>query len=123
LDALVSPPRVLPGQPPDQLANLLRDRRAPRGTRIGPLVLDDAPVPGEQGAGRHDPVQPKVPGQQPCQGGDHGPVGPVGPVRFRAGDRAAEDRNLMTSTKISASLDVSLRASSASQPNDRTMSR
>jgi hypothetical protein len=29
---------------------------------IGPLVLDQAPVPGEQGAGCHDPVQPQVPG-------------------------------------------------------------
>jgi len=29
LDAAVSPPRVLPGEPPDQLTDLLRDRRAP----------------------------------------------------------------------------------------------
>ena len=43
-------------------------------------------MPGKQGAGCHDPVQPKVPGQQPRQGGDHGPVGPV---RLRAGDLAA----------------------------------
>ena len=28
----------------------------------GPLVLEQASVPGEQGAGCHDPVQPKVPG-------------------------------------------------------------
>ena len=62
MDAPVSPPRVLPGQPLDQLTDLLRDRRASRGVRVGPLVLDQAPVPGEQGAGRHDPVQPKVPG-------------------------------------------------------------
>ena len=49
-------------------------------------------MPGEQGAGRHDPVQPKASGQQPRQGGDYGPVGPV---RFRAGDLAAQDRDLM----------------------------
>ena len=65
LDAPVPPPRVLTGQPPDQLADLLWDRRTSGGVRVGPLVLDDAPVPGEQGAGRHDPVQPQVPGQQP----------------------------------------------------------
>ena len=59
---------------------------APGGVRAGPLVLDQAPVPGKQGAGCHDPVQPKVPGQQPRQGGDHGPVGPA---RLRAGDLAA----------------------------------
>ena len=40
-----------PGQLPDQLADLLRDRRASGGVRIGPFVLDDAPVPGEQGRG------------------------------------------------------------------------
>jgi hypothetical protein len=56
---------------------------------MGPLFLDQAPVPGEQGPGCHDPVQPQVPGQQPCQGGDHGPV------RLRAGDLAAQDRDLM----------------------------
>jgi hypothetical protein len=40
LDAPVSPPRVLPGQPPDQFADLLRDRRASDGVRVGPPVLD-----------------------------------------------------------------------------------
>jgi hypothetical protein len=54
--------RVLPGQPPHQLTDLLRDRRASGRVRIGPRVLEDAPVPGEQGARCHDPVQPKVPG-------------------------------------------------------------
>jgi hypothetical protein len=50
-------------------------------------------VPGEQGAGRHDPVQPQVPGQQPRERGDHGAVSPVW---FRAGDLAAQDGKLMT---------------------------
>jgi hypothetical protein len=50
------------------------------------------PVPGEQGAGRHDPVLPKVPGQQPRERGDHGAVSPV---RFWAGDLTAQDRNLV----------------------------
>ena len=49
-------------------------------------------MPGEQGAGRHDPVQPKALGQQSRQGGDHGPVSPV---RVRAGDLTAQDRNLV----------------------------
>jgi hypothetical protein len=35
-------------------------------------------VPGQQRARRHDPVQPQAPGQQPCQGGEHGTVSPVG---------------------------------------------
>jgi len=87
---------------------------------VGPLVLDDAPVPGEQGGGCHDPVQPKALGQQPCQGGDHSPVSPV---RLRAGDLTAQDRDLMPSAKISTSFEVSLRASSASQPNNRAISK
>ena len=78
------PGGVLPGQPADQLAGLLQDRRASGGVRVGPCVLDQAQVPGERSAGRHDPVQP----QQPRQGGDHGPVSP-GPLR--AGNLAAQD--------------------------------
>jgi hypothetical protein len=49
-------------------------------------------VPGEQGAGCHDPVQPQVPGQQSCQGGDHCPVGSV---RLRPGNLTAQDRDLV----------------------------
>ena len=49
-------------------------------------------MPGEQGAGCHDPVQPKAPGQQPCQRGDHGAVGPV---RLRAGDLTAQHCDLV----------------------------
>ena len=85
-------PRVLPGQLLDQCADLLRDRRASRGAGVGPFVLDQPPVPGEQGAGRHDPVQPKAPGQQPRHGGDHGAVGPV---RLRAGHLTTQDRDLV----------------------------
>jgi len=92
LDTPVSPPRVLTGQPPDQLADLLRDRRAPGGIRIGPFLPYQASVPGEQCAGRNDPVQPKVPGQEPRERGDHSTVSPV---RFRLGDAAAQDRDLV----------------------------
>ena len=77
-------------------------------------------MPGEQGTGRHDPVLVEMPGQQPRERGDHGPVGPV---RSRAGDLAVQNCDLVPSTKISTSLEVSLRASSATQPNNRTMSR
>ena len=63
LDAPVSPPRVLPGQLLDQRADLIGDRWSSRGFRIGPFVLDQPPVPGEQGTGRHDPVQAEASGQ------------------------------------------------------------
>jgi len=49
-------------------------------------------VPGEQGAGCHDPVQPQVPGQPPCQGGEHGTVSPD---RLGAGDLPPQHRDLV----------------------------
>jgi hypothetical protein len=58
----------------------------------GPFSLYQAPVPGEQGAGRHDPLYPEVPGEQSRQGGYHRPVSPVW---FRAGDLTAQERDLM----------------------------
>ena len=56
------------------------------------LFLIRRRVPGEQGAGCHDPVLVQVPGEQPRQRGDHRTIGPV---RFRAGDLAAQDSDLM----------------------------
>ena len=82
----------LPGQSLDQLTDLFRDRRASAGVRVGPCVLDQAPVPGGQGAGCHNPVQPQTPEEKPRQRGDHRTIGPV---RFRAGDLVAQDRGLM----------------------------
>jgi len=49
-------------------------------------------MPGEQGARRHDPVQPQMPGPQPRQSGDHRTVSPV---RLRAGNLAAQHRDLV----------------------------
>ena len=46
------------------------------------IPSDQAPVPGQQRARRHDPVRPHVPGQ----GGQHGTLGPV---RARARELAA----------------------------------
>jgi hypothetical protein len=77
-------------------------------------------VPDGQGAGRHDPVQPQVPGQEPRERGDHSTVSPV---RFRLGDAAAQDCDLVPQHQDLYVLEVSLRASSASQPNNRTMNR
>jgi hypothetical protein len=53
-------------------------------------------VPAQQGGRRHDPAQPQMPGQQPCQGGDHGTVSPVW---FRAGELPAQDRDLVPEHK------------------------
>ena len=53
-----------------------------------------SPGAGARRAGcrRHYLVQRKALGQQPRQGGDHGPASPV---RLRAGDLTAQDRNLV----------------------------
>jgi hypothetical protein len=120
LDTPVAPARVLPGQPLDQLTELLRDRRASRGVRVSPFLLDQASVPGEQGAGRHDPVRPKVPGQLPRQGGDTARSAQCGFGRVTWRRRTA---TTCRSTKVSMSFEAPLRASSASHPNNRIMSR
>jgi hypothetical protein len=100
LDAPVPPPRVLPGQPQDQLTDLLRDRAAAGGVRVGPFALDQAPVPGEQGARCHDPVRSAQ-------------------SAFGRATRRRRTATSCRSTKISASFEAPLRARSASQPNSR----
>jgi hypothetical protein len=48
-DSLVAPPRILRGEPHDQLLHLVRDRRSPHGHgRVGPPSAHHAPVPAEQ---------------------------------------------------------------------------
>lgn len=72
--------------------DLLRDRRASGGIRIGPPAPHHPPVPPEQRGGCDDPVQQQVLRQQPPERGDHRAVGPF---RFRAGDLATQDCDLM----------------------------
>jgi hypothetical protein len=91
LDAQVPPARVLPCQLLNQPADLLWDRRA-WCLRIGPLLSDQAAVPGQQAAWGCDPVQPKAAGHQPCQRGEYRPVSPVRP---RAGDLPPQHRDLV----------------------------
>jgi len=88
-----SPPaRVLPRQLLYQRPDLGRDRRTSRRVRIGPLLADQAPVPGQQGARGHDPMQPQAAGQQRCQRGEYRPVSPV---RSWPGDLPPQHRDLM----------------------------
>jgi len=92
LDSAVSPSRVLPGQVQDQVADLLCDGRASSPARVGPFPFDQTTVPGEQGAGRHDPMSPQALRQQSCQCSEHTAVGPI---RLRAGDLTSQYRDLM----------------------------
>jgi hypothetical protein len=55
-----------------------------------------APVPGQQRARGHDPVQPQAPGQQPCQRSEHGAVSPVRP---RTGNLTPQHRDLLPQHK------------------------
>jgi hypothetical protein len=83
---------VLPRQSLHERAHLGRDRWPSRRAWIGPFPLDQAPVPGQRGPRRHDPVQPQAPGQDPGQGGQHGTVSPVRPW---PGALPPQDRDLM----------------------------
>jgi hypothetical protein len=49
--AAVSPARVLPCQPDDELAELVVDARTTWRVRVGPFLGDQASVPGQQGGG------------------------------------------------------------------------
>jgi hypothetical protein len=51
LDAAVSPARVLPGQPDDELTELAVDAGAAGRGWVGPFLGDQAAVPGQQGGG------------------------------------------------------------------------
>ena len=76
LDAAVSPARVLPCQPDDELAELVVDARAAWRVRVGPFLGDQASVPGQQGGGGDEAVVAQFAGQDPGQGGQECPVGP-----------------------------------------------
>jgi hypothetical protein len=71
-----------------------RDRRASGAVGVGPFILDQAPVPGEQDGGCHDPVQPQMPGQQPRERGDHGRAFPPGAASLLPGLLAATPTGL-----------------------------
>ena len=74
-----SPRAVLPCQLFHQPTDLGWNRRPSRHIRTRPFLLNQTPVPGQQGAGGHDPVPPQTPGQEPSQRGDYRPVSPVRP--------------------------------------------
>ena len=76
LDAAVSPARVLPCQPDDELTEHAVDARTTRPARVGPLLGEQAAVPGQEGGGCDESVSAQLVGQEPGQGGQDRPVGP-----------------------------------------------
>jgi len=104
--AAVSPGRVLPCQAQDQVADLLAGRRSAGLTRVRPLALDEAAVPGEQRARRDQPVAAQPGRQQAGQRGQDRPVGPVEPglgdLAAQDGDFVAEDQDLGVLRRLAA---------------------
>ncbi len=78
LDAAVSPARVLPCQPDDELAELAVDARATGLVRVGPFLGDQASVPGQEGGGGDESVAAQFAGQESGQAGQDGSVRPGG---------------------------------------------
>ena len=76
LDAAVPPARVLPCQAGDELAQFAVDARAARPARVGPILSDQAPVPGQESGGGDEAVAAQFAGEEPGQGGQEGSVGP-----------------------------------------------
>ncbi len=76
LDAAVSPSRVVPCQPDNELTQLAVDARAARSVRVGPVPGDQAPVPGQERGGGDEAVAAQLARQDPGQGGQECPVGP-----------------------------------------------
>ena len=78
-DPLIAPPRILPGKPHNQCANVRWDRWSTGWSRIGPALGDQAPVPPEERRRRDDKHRPVDAGQQPACCRQEHPVG--GPKR------------------------------------------
>ena len=115
--------RIVDGHADNELAD--RGCRArPSGTptgRVVPSACDQLSVPGEQRRrGHREHLAPSAPGDQPGQGRKPQPV-----ARLVAdpADLTAQDRVLCRSTRSSASLDTSRRASTIRQPSRRRASR
>ena len=120
LDTPIPPARVLPRQQLHQRAHLVRDRRSARRVRMGPFHPDQAPVPGQQGARGHDPMQPQVQGSSLAKAASTARSAQSGSGRETCRRKTAIS---CRSTKISTSLTASLRARSTSQPNIRTINK
>ena len=72
-DPLAAPPRILPGEPDDQLLHRVGNwRPSTRSSRVGPPLAHHAPMPGEQRLGldqAHRPAGSREMAAQRCQQG------------------------------------------------------
>jgi hypothetical protein len=98
LDPLVSPRRVLGGQPHDQSGQAVADRRPARRPGLAPFTGGQTAMPPQDGARGDQPADTQLPGQNPDERGQHCAVSPV-QARFRNstpqhGDLMAEHQDL-----------------------------
>jgi hypothetical protein len=85
-DALVAPPRVLPSQAHDEVVNIGLDRW-PAGMPtllVCPLLLDEFPMPTQQGLRPHQERRPPVSGHRPARSRQQEPVetAQTGPIHL-----------------------------------------
>jgi len=76
LDPDVAPPRVLPGEAEDELADVRVDRRTSRLSprSVDPLPPDELAVPPEQRLGRDEERGPSLTTHEPSGRGEENPV-------------------------------------------------
>jgi hypothetical protein len=93
LDALVTPARVVGGQPHDQGGELVGDRGpAELAVGVGPAAGNEAPVPAKQRLGPDAECRPALPRQKSAQ---RGKPGPIGRLEARSRLLAAQDLKLV----------------------------
>src|SRR5262245_64821803 len=63
-DAQIAPPRILPREAKDRLANLTSNRRPTDSTGVGPTLRHQAPMPSQQRRRRDDEGPPLCPRQE-----------------------------------------------------------
>jgi hypothetical protein len=119
LDAPVPPAGILAGHPQHQCLDWRRDRwSALASSRVGPAAGDELGVPAQQGSGRDQPQLAQRGGQQPAERAEDSRQVSVGRGLVRRSTATS-----WRSVRISASLAVLERASSASQLSTRTSIR
>jgi hypothetical protein len=106
-DALVAPPRVLPGQADDQVLDLLVQRRpAGLAVRVGPGDGDQPSVPAQQCVGLHEQARPMGSGQRPADRGEQGPISRLQPgawgLATEDGELVAQDQDLQVLGGVAA---------------------
>jgi hypothetical protein len=83
---------MLPGQPEEQLLDVLIERRSPgSGVRVGPRAGDQPPMPAQQRLRSHEEARPTRSRQDAA---DRGAQGPVGRLQSETWGLAAQEQEL-----------------------------